>query len=145
MKNSITFFRQARRDGGIRTGVELDGDTLFSRFDEGASDDDPAIVWYVDVKFTGRTLPHDPEGIRKFLVDCEASVARLLTELAASIPAGIDTTLWPIRSAAKVGTVRVEVACSAVRRLDASRLAARLRDIAGRWRELVSGLAEVEA
>jgi len=39
---TITFFRQARNDGGVRTGIEVEGQTVLSRF-EGEEADDPAL------------------------------------------------------------------------------------------------------
>ena len=38
---NLTFYRQARIDGGIRTGIELDEDTVFEYFEEGGSEPDP--------------------------------------------------------------------------------------------------------
>jgi hypothetical protein len=142
---TITFYRQARRDGGIRTGIEIDGNTLLSRFDEGGSDPDPAIVWYVDVKCRGKSLPKDSEGARRFLISHGATIRRAIASLADEIPAGIDPTAWPVRRETKSKPdVRIEVACSAVRRLEALKLSDTLRDVASHWSDLVESLAEVE-
>jgi hypothetical protein len=141
----ITFYRQARADGGVRTGIEIDNQTVLSRFEEGVSDEDPSIVWYVDVRFRGTSLPRNALAAREFLIENEKTVRRLLSDLAETIPAGIDPGAWPIRREMKIGSkIKVEVASSAVRRYEASRLADTLRDLAAHWRELVEGLAEVE-
>lgn len=143
---TITFYRQSRRDGGVRTGIEIDGDTVLSRFDEGSSDVDPAIVWYVDVKCRGNALPHDPAGARRFLIQHEGAIRAALVGLADNIPAGIDPTAWPVRRATKSKSeVKIEVSGSAVRRLEASQFAETLRNVAAHWRDLVDSLAEVEA
>ena len=31
----LTFYRQGRADGAIRTGIELDDDTIFENYEEG--------------------------------------------------------------------------------------------------------------
>ena len=52
--HELTFFRQARYDGGVRMGIELDGEvTLLIDFREGPPEeqDNPlgsALLWYVE-------------------------------------------------------------------------------------------------
>jgi len=58
---TITFYRQARRDGGIRTGIEIDQNTVLMRFDRGRKESDPALLWCVDVRCSGARLPREPE------------------------------------------------------------------------------------
>src|SRR5260370_39414020 len=65
----ITFYRQARRDGCIRTGVELDGDVLFGRLEGGSTDFDPVLTWYVELQCAGENLPQEAEVIRQWLID----------------------------------------------------------------------------
>lgn len=146
--STITFYRQARRDGGIRTGIEVDGDAVLTRFEEGraAQDPDPAIVWYVDVKCRGSTLPTNPDAARLWLIRQEKPISRLLTALADEIPAGIDPTDWPVRREERLPSkVQVVVTCSAVRRLEASRLSQILREVADHWRQTLEDLVPVEA
>jgi hypothetical protein len=141
----VTFFRQARRDGGTRTGIDVDGETMLSRFDEGKSETDPSIVWFVDVTFRGRSVPRDAGAAREFLTRNRPIALRLLNELADEIPAGIDPTVWPVKKTRKVRAgLEVAVACSAIRRLEASRLPGILRDLASRWVELVEELVAAE-
>jgi len=146
LMSTITFYRQARRDGGIRTGIEIGGDTVLSRFEEGQTDADPAIVWYVDVRCESASLPKDARGAQELLVGLGVAVIRLLEDLANDIPAGIDPQAWPIGKRKKLKSgITISVACSAVRRMEASRMSQTLRDIATHWRELIDELAEVEA
>lgn len=145
---TITFYRQARRDGGIRTGIEVDGDAVLTRFDHGRArrEPDPAIVWYVDVKCRGSTLPTHSDAARLWLLRQEKPISRLLSALADEIPAGIDPTDWPLRREWRLPSkVQVVVTCSAVRRLEASRLSKILREVAAHWRQTLEHLAPVEA
>ena len=50
---NLTFYRQKRVDGGVRTGVELDGETVASLFEEGDPERDPALLWFVDLRCEG--------------------------------------------------------------------------------------------
>ena len=48
--HELICFRQKRQDGGIRSGIQIDGTTHFHRFDEGTEDFDPSLLWYVDLR-----------------------------------------------------------------------------------------------
>jgi hypothetical protein len=37
--STTTFYRQARRDGGMRSGIDIDDNPAFMRFEEGRSED----------------------------------------------------------------------------------------------------------
>src|SRR5215218_7522180 len=112
--SAITFYIQGRRDRGVRTGIEIDGQTVFSRFEGGATDRDPSLLWYVDVLCEGRRLPDDPAGARRWLLDHEEPIVGLLRSLAADLPAGFDPDDWPVRRSRKLpGGTQVTVACSA--------------------------------
>lgn len=65
----LIFYRQKRYDNGIRTGLELDGDPIAERFEEGDKDRDPALIWYVDLCCEGPGVPDDPDLAERWLVD----------------------------------------------------------------------------
>ena len=46
-------------------GVDVGPDTLLSRFNAGAGDRDPALVWYVDVRADVPMLPETGEVARQ--------------------------------------------------------------------------------
>src|SRR5438105_3447 len=102
---SIHFFRQLRRDGGIRTGVDVEDETVLWRFHPGRhrGDPDPAIEWYVDVRCQGPRLPHDPEGARDWLLKNGRAIHAALEAVAESIPAGVDPSDWPLRHEFRIG------------------------------------------
>lgn len=143
--STLTFYRQARRDGGVRTGIEINSNTVLARFEQGSEDGDPALVWYVDVRCEGARLPAEPEAARAWFIRNESAITRLLEALADEVPSGIDPGDWPLRKEHQLSTgVRVTVACSAMRRVEGQQIAQVLRDIAANWRERVSNLPQVE-
>lgn len=140
--STLAFFRQARVDGGMRTGVDWDDTPLLHDFQEGSDEHDPAIIWYVDVEFVGDTLPIDAESARQWLVRRGTTVAGALRSLAEDLSLGIDVGSWPAKRDI-VGLPRgVEglISCSAVRRVDCRHIAEHLRELAGQWRQIIRHL-----
>ena len=61
----LTFYRQGRKDGGIRTGVEVNDESVLGRFEEGDKETDSALDWYVDIRCSVSKLGNDPEDARR--------------------------------------------------------------------------------
>ena len=59
--SNIVLFRQARVNGGVHMGLEVDG-AGWDYYDSGSDDHDPALLWYVDLRAEGQNLPDSPEG-----------------------------------------------------------------------------------
>jgi hypothetical protein len=148
---TLTFFRQARRDGGIRTGIDVDDRTVLSRFEPGRRDEDPALLWYVDVRCTGPRLPRDIDAARQWLTRHAIQVRQALEALealealAAQAPEGLDPSEWPVQTTQRIPGATITVAASAVRRPEARGMAATLRDIADHWRQHVDALTILPA
>ena len=139
--STITFFRQARQDGGIRTGIDIDRDTVLARFEAGDENADPALLWYVDVRLEGKKLPRTPEAARNLLIEKGPSIRSALLRTAEELAAGMDVSDWPLQRRATIGAgVRVNIVCSAIRRVEAHQIADVLRDIAEHWDHRVSDL-----
>ena len=142
---TITFFRQARRDGGIRTGIDIENQTVLSRF-EGSEDDDPTLLWFVDVRCTGTRLPRDAEAARLWLERTEKPIVAAIESLAKQIPTGLDPSESPLRSTRRLSNGgSITVACSAIRRAEARALAAILDDVAANWRGRLRSLRMTQA
>ena len=142
---TITFFRQVRKDGGIRTGVDLGQDTVLSRFDAGAAERDPALVWYVDVRAEGASLPATIEGARQWIVGHESTIRDKLLSMAEVYPAGVDSSEGPMASeTTSTGRgrqkVKLTVYTAVNRREEATRMPTILRDIAAHLSVYVGGL-----
>jgi hypothetical protein len=144
---AITFYRQFRRDGAMRTGVEVDGESALMQFDEGEDfrdDPDPRLVWYVDVSFRGGSLPRDGGAARRWLLRHEGGIVRTIHALAKSVRQGIDASDWLLRKEAKIGSVKLAITCSVVRRLEAQRVAEILLDVADNWSARLTALPELQ-
>jgi hypothetical protein len=133
---TLTFYRQSRLDGGIRMGIEIDGETVFGLFEEGQSQDNPVLAWFVNVEARGEALPNTPEEARAWFLQQGSEVQAVLFELADDLGPGLDPDVWPRRrvyEGAADGGVLLEVTCSAMRRFAGQQIGAILRDLAQNW------------
>jgi len=143
--SKITFYRQAREDGDVRTGLSIDEDVVFDRY-EGRSRQDPVLRWFVDVRCEGK-LPTVADDAREWLLDHAGIIKSGLEEFGAKLNAGIDIESWPVLyqlKRAPKGT-RITLACSAVRSADARDIAVILGLVAAKFEEYVKRLRAIEA
>lgn len=142
---ALSFYRQARADGGVRTGINVEGDLLLESFEPGGSEPDPALLWYVEIRCNGTALPTDREAVRQWFREQESSLKRALLALAEKLEVGSDET-WPYQYAVPDGPTgtTVKIVCSAVRGLELGTLASVLRDIAKSWDHLLKQLGPSE-
>jgi hypothetical protein len=138
----LAFYRQARVDGGIRTGVDRGDTPLLHEFQKGSDQDDPAIAWYVDIEFDGENLPSDPEDARIWLLRRGTAIMAALRQLSGHLSLGIDVGAWPIKQPVPGLPRGVEctLSCSAIRRIDCRQIAERLAVLADRWRSIIRHL-----
>lgn len=140
---SITFYRQVRADGGVRMGLDGGRGLSLSQFEPGSHNDDPSLVWYVDVTFEAPRLPNNREALCEWLASRAAQVAELLEAIAEGLPAGVDGE-GPLKlSRSLPNRVRLTIACSAMKRVTARRLSAILREVGANFRQYVEELAMV--
>lgn len=143
----IIFYRQKRRDGGIRTGVEINGNTELG-LEEGFEGDelDPVLVWWIELRCEAKTLPTDPEEARQWLLEQTPVIRSGFEALAREVRTGIDFNtypyLWPVPKAPR--GVRITVACFAMRRVDGREMADVLADVAAHWRDRIKSLPATE-
>jgi hypothetical protein len=142
---TITFFRQTRHDGGIRTGIDIDDSTVLSRFESGRAKSDPSLLWYVDVRCSGPRLPTEAEIARQWLLEHESRIVALVRALANDVPVGSDHDAWPLRRIKKTQNIEYAVTCSAMRRLEAREVADIFRDVADNWSAYVGSLDAIPA
>ena len=141
----LTFYRQGRKDGGIRTGVEVNDESVLGRFEEGDKETDSALDWYVDVRCTVSKLGNDPEDARRWLMEHASAIQAALGDLAKELKAGMDFSSVLRRKVA--GTprgVQIDIVCSVVRRNTAQEMANVLSGRGVQWRELISRLPALE-
>src|SRR4051794_13461226 len=93
----LSFYRQARQDGGIRTAVELNEETVFHSFKKGAKEEDPALLWWVDLRCEGPGLPKDAAGARRWLITHAGLIKDGFGRLAEKLHAGLDVDIYPFQ------------------------------------------------
>jgi hypothetical protein len=142
--STLIFYRQAREDGGVRTGIELGGSRIFERFEAPTEEYDPSLIWSIELRFRGESVPHSAEEARSWLLGQSEVVEEGLDRYAEHLRAGSDPTGdYPLTWSdfrQLPGDLTVEVACTAQRRVDALQLGSYLRSVAKNWESFVESL-----
>jgi hypothetical protein len=142
--SGLTFYRQQRMDGGIRSGIMVGENTLLGRFEEGQGEYDPSLVWSVDLRCSGEGLPQTAEEARRWLLDHQSVIRDGFSRYADYLRAGSDVTgpyllEWADFPDSPPG-VAMKIVCGAMRRVDARLLASVLEDLGQRWDEIIQSL-----
>jgi len=140
-KPKLTFYRQKRVDGGIRTGVEWLESSLLQHFEPG-DDDDSSLLWYIDLRFSGSRLPKGPDDVRDWLMKQKPWLGKALNNGAKDLEVGVDADVLPyLRNCreAPPGIV-LTLAASAQRRVPALEIGEAVGQIGRDWTELVESL-----
>lgn len=146
--SAITLFRQARADGGVRTGIGIEGDTVLEHYQAETDEHDPALLWYLDIRCRGERLPVGPEDARRWLMDHAAYFASRLRSVAQEhLDVGFDAELRPFiqRLDDAPDDAEVEIVASAVRRLEAREIAGQLTQLADEFEPTVRQLSRLSA
>src|SRR5260221_6984988 len=80
----LDFSKLKRVDGGIRYAIALDYQPVLHRFSPGPDEEDPVLVWYIDVRCRGRNLPSQTEEVRQWFITNAGPIKKELLELASS-------------------------------------------------------------
>ena len=138
--SKVTFYRQKRFDGGIRTGIDIDGDRALHHYEPGKGDENPALQWYVDLRISG-DLPDAPDELRAWLLGHASKICNALNDLSRK-HIGTDEDLVPFQ--AELPTiqkgVKIVVVWSAVRRVNNLEFTEVLRQLAVHFVEYVNEL-----
>jgi hypothetical protein len=143
----LTFYRQKRIDDSVRMGIELNGRTAFERFEESGKEPDPILLWYVDLRCQGPGLPNDPDVARDWLIAQVVPIRDGFARCSQDLQAGIDRHGGVIQWSdfhAMPGGVRMTIACSALRRVDARGIAKAVAETGRRWVKLLRSLEPYE-
>jgi hypothetical protein len=140
----LTFYQQQRADGGLRTGIDLDGQTLAECYVSGTEEADPALKWYIDLRYQGAELPTDADAARAWFQSREGECVSTLRQVAAELDTGLDHDALPYRKAfsSDKPDVKLEVAASAQNRITALQVAEHFRNLAVNWRANLESLVE---
>lgn len=129
----------------MRTGVEIDGETLLERFERGNKTENSALLWFVDIRCSGGNLPTEAETARSWLLEKASTIQMGLRTLADELRTGIDFSAPISRKISNAGKgVTIQISCSAIRRLEARDIASVLEEISSRWTLLLNRLEILE-
>jgi hypothetical protein len=138
------FYHHKRKDGGVRTGVEVNDGRVLETFLPGEGERDAALLYFVDVRCSGAKLPQAPEEVRVWLLEHSTQIKSALKALADDLSAGIDID-WPAKKEAETnGSARIAVYCSAMRRLSGREIASILLELETNWHETIKGLQLID-
>lgn len=142
--DKLTFYHQKRRDGGVRSGVEFNEQRILERFEPGASPEDSALIWFVDVRCSGENLPSEPDSIRQWFLNHAETIRTELYKLSQELIAGIDSG-WPVKKEiAAQGALRMAIYCSAIWRLSGREISHILSGLGDRWSAVIQSLGSYE-
>lgn len=141
----LTFFRQQRYDRAIRTGIRLDDELIYHRFESRSEEPDPGLLWYLDVIFRGDAVPNAPDEAKNWLttalgVPIRTGLERYAERLGSCEDPDDYPLDWEDFPSAPPG-VNIAVSGSAVQRVDAREMEEVIRSIAENWDVIVNGLA----
>jgi hypothetical protein len=140
----LTFFRQKRVDGSVRTGVELDELRMLESFEAGSPDEDPTLLWWIDVRCAHKTFPLDPEELRAWLLKNAPKFEKALKDYAAELGAGIDIN-WPVKHTVPGDAgVKMQIFCSAMQRVAGREIPTELAELANHWQSIIAELPSNE-
>jgi len=150
----LTFFRQARHDGGIRMGIELNNEVLLlNHLESGPAEleDDPlasALLWFVDIRCRGKELPTEAEAARRWFLLNRGMLKEGLEEFAGELLAGTDDDhpnslrRSPSHSSEESnGDLVVQYVCSSIRRVKGRELSDAIQDFAEHFEEYLDQLS----
>ncbi len=143
----LTFYRQGRADGAMRTGIELDEDTIFETYEDSGPEIDPTLLWYVDLRCKGPGIPSDPQEAKRWLLDHSEIIRDGFLRCASEFEAGRDVDAYPIlwsNFSDLPRDVEMTIACATNRRIWALSIPKLLADVAEHWRERIEHLEPAE-
>jgi len=144
LKQGLSFYRQERVDGGIRTGITLGMASIFERFEIEGEEWDPSLAWSVELRCSGSSLPTGTADVKPWLLAHESQIKDAFRRFSEQLAAGSDPTgVYPLQFADFRGLpagVTMKIVCTALRRYDAYFLAEHVNYIREHWSELVKNL-----
>ncbi|CAN5870165.1 hypothetical protein BH23PLA1_BH23PLA1_02150 [soil metagenome] len=141
--SELIFYRQARIDGGLRTGIELNGQTLAERFENESSEPDPVLIWYVELRCEGPGVPETSKEAYCWLLDHSQAISEGFAKCAAETSVGVDPDIYPAQWGGFDSTpldTQWVIVYSALRRIDSRQMSQFLAQIGSAWEVLIRDL-----
>lgn len=148
----ITFYRQKRRDGSVRSGLELDGETqlgLIQGVTNESEDDDFSMVldWFLDLTIqVPDVIEHsDPQKARLELLKLQTAIQDGLDRLVQAMGAGLDHEIpfrWSDFNLLPEG-YHATFLCRAANRTMGRELSQEVQQFALRWKNDLAELKQL--
>ena len=130
---TVTVYRQERVDGGVRTGVDVGDEPVLMEFRAGPGQEDPAILWFIDVRLEGQDISPVPSDVRSFVALSLESIKSAVATAADKLAVGLDASWWPFRHESQTAQGTVVVVCNAMTRETGQNIAQHLRTFAAEF------------
>jgi hypothetical protein len=131
---SVTFFRNARRDGEIHSGVSLDDDLILESWKNQAEDRDPVLDWFVEFEIDSPEAPASVDHIRAWLPKQAAAIDEALASAARELEVGMDGGVAPFQFRTTRQGAAIEVRGAASRRVRSTDIARHVEELRAGWR-----------
>jgi hypothetical protein len=143
----LTFYRQVRADGGIRMGLDVDDDSLAHHFEPGPDDDDPRLLWFIDIRCQGKKVPTTFDDGADWLRENSKRIKSALSDLANELAPGIDSDIVPGRTMVPgmPPGAKIEIVFTATKRVLARDMAKHLREFRDHFEDYLDTLKPVHA
>ena len=137
----VTFFRNARRDGEIHSGVSLEDDLILESWKNQAEDRDPVLDWFVEFEIDNPEAPASADDIRAWLPKQSAEIDEALALASRELDVGMDGGVAPFQFRTTRQGGAIEVRGAASRRVRSTDIARRVDDLRADWRTDLMGLS----
>jgi hypothetical protein len=143
----LTFYRQARADGGVRMGLDVDGYGVAHHFNPGADDDDPRLLWFIDLRCEGKKVPKTFEDAMDWLKENAKPIEAEFARLADELTVGIDSDFVPGQQIVRHSPPgsKITIVFSATKRVVAREMGKHLRDFGDDFEEFLEVVKPVHA
>ncbi len=142
--DKLNFYHQKRADGGLRSGIDFNGERVLESYEPGKLPQNSALLWFIDIRCSAKKLPAEPESIRRWLLERADVVQSALQQFAEELRAGMDRD-WPLKKTIPTNDgVQMAVFCSAMRRATGREISQVLLELGEAWPTLIDSLDSYE-
>ena len=136
------FFTQQCADGGRRSGLAVDGETHWYRYDPVW--EDPALLFGIDLTAEGAAVPDDPDGVRAWYARTAGDYRAMLIDAADLLRGGGVVAEWPLTSRRAADGVELGVNVHATYGFGVQNLTTEMEALAGTLEDRLDALSRFD-